>query len=75
MAGVCPFSGQRFEGDSKRDTSKVKNRNIIASDSLRCTFINFYYAVDVILGVAVTDALEAVFGVHQFVLQRDDKVM
>jgi hypothetical protein len=54
IAGVYPFSSQCFEGVSEPDTSKVKHRNIIASDSLRRTFISFHYAVDVFLGVDTT---------------------
>jgi len=39
ISGVCPFSSQCFEVDSEPDTSKAKHINIIASDSLRYTFI------------------------------------
>ena len=75
IAGVCPFSSQCFEGDSEPDTSKAKHKYYrIRQPALYVYY--FHYAVDVFLGTAMTDALDAVFGVHQCVLQRDDnKVM
>lgn len=64
---------------SKRDSNPITqklNTNIIDLESMRCNSMNFHKVAEVSRRFAITDTLEAVFGMHQFAFQTDDaKVM
>jgi hypothetical protein len=70
-----PAVNQCSEGDSNPITQKF-NTDIIDLDCMRCNSMNFHKVAKVSRRFAITDTLEAVFGMHQFAFQTDDvKVM